>query len=57
MSMRLSLTILAAVLCFGSCVLAAPRQPALVYVSTKGDDAWSGKLPAPNNAATDGPFA
>jgi len=27
------------------------------YVSTNGDDAWSGNLPAPNAARTDGPFA
>ncbi|MBI3922675.1 MAG: right-handed parallel beta-helix repeat-containing protein, partial [Armatimonadetes bacterium] len=27
------------------------------YVSPKGNDAWSGKLPAPNGRKTDGPFA
>jgi len=27
------------------------------YVSPGGDDAWSGTLPAPNGARTDGPFA
>ncbi len=27
------------------------------YVSPKGDDRWSGQLPAPNKARTDGPFA
>lgn len=27
------------------------------YVATSGNDAWSGKLPAPNAAKTDGPFA
>jgi len=27
------------------------------YVATNGDDAWSGKLAAPNAAKTDGPFA
>ena len=26
------------------------------YVATDGDDAWSGTLPAPNQAGTDGPF-
>lgn len=28
-----------------------------LYVSPQGDDAWSGRLPEPNAAATDGPFA
>ncbi|MBV5342574.1 right-handed parallel beta-helix repeat-containing protein, partial [bacterium] len=27
------------------------------YVSTVGDDSWSGKLAEPNAAKTDGPFA
>ena len=27
------------------------------YVSTKGNDLWSGKLPEPNATQTDGPFA
>ncbi len=27
------------------------------FVATNGDDAWSGKLPEPNEAGTDGPFA
>lgn len=27
------------------------------YVSPKGNDAWSGRLPAPNKNGTDGPFA
>ncbi len=41
---------------------AAPAQPApaggiVVYVSPAGDDAWSGRAPAPNPARTDGPFA
>jgi hypothetical protein len=27
------------------------------YVSTKGDDRWSGRLPEPNASGTDGPFA
>ncbi len=26
------------------------------YVSTKGNDSWSGTLPGPNNTLTDGPF-
>jgi hypothetical protein len=28
-----------------------------LYIATKGNDAWSGKLPSPNVAKTDGPFA
>jgi hypothetical protein len=31
--------------------------PLTVYVSPDGDDAWSGRLDAPNGAGTDGPFA
>ena len=27
------------------------------FVSTKGDDAWTGRLPEPNESRTDGPFA
>jgi len=30
---------------------------AAFYVATNGNDAWSGTLPAPNGAKTDGPFA
>ena len=30
---------------------------ATFYVSTDGNDKWSGKLPAPNREKTDGPFA
>lgn len=29
----------------------------ILYVATTGNDSWSGTLPAPNAAATDGPFA
>ena len=28
-----------------------------LYIATTGNDAWSGTLPAPNDAKTDGPFA
>ena len=28
-----------------------------LYVATNGDDAWSGRLPAPNETLTDGPLA
>ena len=37
--------------------IAADLRAAEVYVSTSGRDAWSGKLPAPNAAKTDGPLA
>jgi formylglycine-generating enzyme required for sulfatase activity len=37
--------------------MAAAVAPADFYVSTAGNDAWSGSLPAPNAAGTDGPFA
>lgn len=32
-------------------------KPMNIYVSPKGNDAWSGALPAPNRQRTDGPFA
>ena len=31
--------------------------PPTVYVATDGNDAWSGRLPAPNREGTDGPLA
>ncbi|MBI5092878.1 MAG: right-handed parallel beta-helix repeat-containing protein [Candidatus Hydrogenedentes bacterium] len=37
---------------------AAPNSSgARIYVSTEGKDAWSGRLPVPDPAKTDGPFA
>ena len=36
---------------------AAQGAQANFYVATNGNDAWSGRLPAPNAAGTDGPFA
>ena len=42
-------------------LLAAQDQPTprdgLFFVATNGDDAWTGRLSAPNAAKTDGPFA
>jgi len=35
----------------------APAGSVTFYVSPAGDDSWSGQLPAPNPAKTDGPFA
>ena len=37
--------------------VAAFAAPATLYVSPKGNDAWSGTLAAANAAGTDGPFA
>lgn len=34
-----------------------PAETADFYVATTGNDDWSGTLPEPNNAKTDGPFA
>jgi len=36
---------------------AAAAAQVQLYVSTDGDDAWSGKLAEPNEDKTDGPFA
>ena len=44
-------------LALGSLVAAALAAPVTLHVSTKGNDAWSGKLAAPNAAQTDGPLA
>ncbi len=46
-----------------ACLAAAPAQveagdlPRHYYLSTQGDDGWSGGLPAPNGGRTDGPWA
>jgi hypothetical protein len=37
--------------------MASPFSSSDFYVSTQGNDKWSGKLPKPNAAGTDGPFA
>jgi hypothetical protein len=36
---------------------AQPAAKADFFVAPKGNDAWSGKSPAPNADGTDGPFA
>ena len=42
----------------GSCAQDVGRAPGtIIYVAVNGNDAWSGALPAPNDARTDGPFA
>lgn len=40
-----------------SLAVAMAAEQATVYVSPAGNDNWSGKLPAPNAAKTDGPLA
>ncbi|GIV15981.1 MAG: hypothetical protein KatS3mg022_1416 [Armatimonadota bacterium] len=35
----------------------AGAKPMNLYVSPKGNDSWSGRLPNPNRGRTDGPFA
>lgn len=39
------------------CTAVSGNTKADFYVATNGNDAWSGTLPAPNSAHTDGPFA
>jgi hypothetical protein len=39
------------------CAGAWAATPPTFYVTTQGNDVWSGKLPAPNKAGTDGPVA
>src|SRR5262249_36934707 len=34
-----------------------PTEPDRYFVATSGNDAWSGRLPAPNADRSDGPFA
>ena len=34
-----------------------PPDETVFFVSTEGNDTWSGKLPAPNRSRTNGPFA
>ena len=46
-----------AILAFAAVTTLALAAPATVYVSAKGNDAWSGRLAAPNAGGTDGPFA
>lgn len=41
----------------GMLLAIAGAQAATFYVATDGKDTWSGTLPAPNAAGTDGPFA
>jgi hypothetical protein len=50
MTTRLTLTLVAA-------AWATAAQATELFVATDGNDAWSGKLAAPNDARNDGPFA
>ena len=51
----LSLLVLVIALAPDKTPAAAARQAAF-YVAIRGDDTWSGRLPAPNATGTDGPF-
>ncbi|MFQ6131813.1 MAG: right-handed parallel beta-helix repeat-containing protein [Armatimonadota bacterium] len=61
MGLQLSWVCMAALIML--CVAAVPpaaadgKRKADFYVSTKGNDAWSGRRATPNKAGTDGPFA
>jgi hypothetical protein len=37
--------------------VSSAAEPVVLFVATSGNDAWSGRLDAPNAEATDGPFA
>jgi len=50
------IAVLVLALAFGAGAVEVSNQSAY-YVAANGNDAWSGKLPAPNDAGTDGPFA
>lgn len=54
MEIRLWLAV-AGILFVAACVFAQPSAMKF-YVAADGNDAWSGKLPAPNADQTDGPF-
>jgi hypothetical protein len=41
----------------GQMMMLAPAQKRTIYVAPDGNDAWTGKLPTPNRARTDGPVA
>jgi parallel beta-helix repeat protein len=53
----LSCVITAALPASGAQVEAANSATAVFYVSTKGSDQWSGRIPAPATDRQDGPFA
>ncbi len=58
LSQTLQLAVLALTIAVGStALLAAERHEANFFVAPDGNDAWSGRLPAPNVQGTDGPFA
>src|SRR5438874_406891 len=46
-----------AALCLLFGMMRAGADGVNLYVATDGNDAWTGRLPAPNGAKTDGPFA
>jgi len=54
---RSAVRISAVLLVLSLCGVCGAGEGARIYVATDGRDAWSGRLPAPNAAKTDGPFA
>ena len=58
MSLSLRILFIATVVVFSLAVgSAACLAATTLYVSTNGNDAWSGTLPEPNTAKNDGSFA
>lgn len=61
MAVEITLTLSSVPICvmLTACLMASAVscQAAERFVSTEGNDAWSGTLPAPNADGTDGPFA
>ena len=53
--------VFAAAVLTAPCLICAQERPpggsVTIYVSPSGNDSWSGNLPSPNAAKTDGPFA
>jgi hypothetical protein len=56
MTKILILTIIPCLTAFIMAASHAQARPAALYVAANGSDRWSGRLPAPNRAKTDGPF-
>lgn len=52
-----ALFILLAMELSGGADISPKKSPLIFYVSPKGNDSWSGRLPHPNSSKTDGPFA
>ncbi len=57
MPIRTSIALILATACLWASAPTCAAPQADYYVATDGNDAWSGTLPAPDQAGTDGPFA